>query len=564
MGEKLRFAPLIRVSTESQEQQGESLNVQKSQIIDAVRNLGGEVPKHCWKYSGQEHASPEFERKMFNQLLEDSGKGLFDAVIVFDTSRWSRDNLNSKKGLEILKRNGIKFFTLNTEYDLYSPQATLFIGMSTEMNEFFALEQSRKSILSRIAKAKRGVPASGALPYGRTFDKKKEQWDIIVEKQEQIKWACESYLSGTTMLVVAEALGVHVTTLWDIMKNKCGDTWECKFQNKRVGIEETVQIKIPRLLPQATIDAIHQRCEANKTYTHGQIKNRYLLGRVVFCSHCGRALSGVKHNKCQLTYYSHSWRRNYNCPGPKSVRADYLDKAVFIQLLNLSTDLATVQKAHTDTMPSPQQRVKIEKSLSMLKSKLTNTQKKKRKIIDLIADDFLSTDDAKQNLGELKTQEQALKKAIIETKTALDKIPNPETIKLKSKFVQNVLKALTKNMRATEGNYKKTSWEDKRELVQTIFSGHTANGKRAGVYIKKCDDGLIEYELLGDLLNDAVCGIIPMPSDQYKELLNIFEPEFDLSKEDVIVEKQDGAGVEQDLDGDRRCDPCLPEGQWKF
>ena len=60
---------LIGVSTESQEQQGESLNVQKSQIIDAVNNLAGEIPKHCWKYSGQERATPVFERKMFNQLL---------------------------------------------------------------------------------------------------------------------------------------------------------------------------------------------------------------------------------------------------------------------------------------------------------------------------------------------------------------------------------------------------------------------------------------------------------------------------------------------------------------
>ena len=550
MGEKLRFAPLIRVSTESQEQQGESLNVQKSQIIDAVKNLGGEIPKNCWKYSGQEHATPEFERKMFNQLLEDACKGLFDAVIVFDTSRWSRDNLNSKKGLEILKRNGIKFFTLNTEHDLYSPHATLFIGMSTEMNEYFALEQSRKSILSRIAKAKRGLPASGALPYGRTFDKKNEQWDIIVEKQEQIKWASESYLSGNTMMIIAETLGIHVTTLWDIMKNRCGDTWQCKFQNKRVGIDETVQIKIPRLLPQGTIDAIRQRCETNKTYTHGHIKNRYLLGRVVFCSHCGRALSGVKHNKCQLTYYSHAWKRHNTCTGPKSVRADYLDEAVFIQLLNLSTDLETVQKSHTDTLPALDQRFKLEKSLSMLKSKLSNTQKKKRKIIDLIADDFLSPDDAKQNLGELKSQELTLKKAVAETKSELDKIPNPEVIKVKSKFVQNVLKALTKNMRATEGNFKKMDWEAKRELVQTIFSGHTTNGKRAGVYISKNSEGLLEYELRGDLLNDAVCGSIPMPSDQYKELLNVFDPKFDLSEEDCIVEEQDGTDVELNLDGD--------------
>ena len=131
---KLRFAPLVRVSTEKQEKQGESLNTQKKQIQEYVKTLTGVIPKVCWKYSGQEHATPDQERQNLDRLLEDSGKGLFDAVMVCDASRWSRDNAKSKAGLEILKRNGIKFYVGTTEFDLFLPQATLFLGMATEMN----------------------------------------------------------------------------------------------------------------------------------------------------------------------------------------------------------------------------------------------------------------------------------------------------------------------------------------------------------------------------------------------------------------------------------------------
>jgi hypothetical protein len=69
----LRFAPFIRVSTERQERQGESLRTQKKRIIQNVKSLGGAIPKHCWKYSGSEHATPDYrlERKMLCQLLED-------------------------------------------------------------------------------------------------------------------------------------------------------------------------------------------------------------------------------------------------------------------------------------------------------------------------------------------------------------------------------------------------------------------------------------------------------------------------------------------------------------
>jgi site-specific DNA recombinase len=365
MSEKLRFAPLIRVSTEMQEQQGESLNVQKSQILDAVNTLGGIVPQYCWKYSGQEHATPEFEREKFSRLLADTSKGLFDAVIVFDPSRWSRDNLNSKKGIEVLKTNGIRFFVLTTEYDLYSPQATLFLGMSTEMNEYFALEQARKSILARISRAKKGIPSVGAMPYGRTFDRKKGEWGIITEKHEKIKWAAESYLSGSSMYSLADTLGVHVTTLWLTLRARCGDTWELNFENKRVGIKETVTMKIPRLLSEKTIDAIHQKSQANKTYTHGQTKNSYLLGRVIFCDKCGRTLTGATYSWGQISYYTHPQKGKTSCPDPNTVRADHIEDAVLIQLLNLSVDLTTVEKAHTDTLTAPEKRLKLEKTLSV-------------------------------------------------------------------------------------------------------------------------------------------------------------------------------------------------------
>ena len=73
----LRFAPLIRVSTEKQEQQGESLRSQKKLIERVVKSLNGTIPKRCWKYSGQEHATPNQEREKLEQLLNESGKGLF-------------------------------------------------------------------------------------------------------------------------------------------------------------------------------------------------------------------------------------------------------------------------------------------------------------------------------------------------------------------------------------------------------------------------------------------------------------------------------------------------------
>jgi hypothetical protein len=66
----LRFAPLIRVSTEAQEKRGESLAIQAEQVRRWVHELGGTVPKTIEKkYTAQEHATPEAERKILEHLL---------------------------------------------------------------------------------------------------------------------------------------------------------------------------------------------------------------------------------------------------------------------------------------------------------------------------------------------------------------------------------------------------------------------------------------------------------------------------------------------------------------
>ena len=79
---RMRFAPLIRVSTEGQDKKGESLTVQRKQITAAVKQLGGAVVG--WDYCGQEHATPMQERQKLDLLLKDAADGKFDAVIVAD------------------------------------------------------------------------------------------------------------------------------------------------------------------------------------------------------------------------------------------------------------------------------------------------------------------------------------------------------------------------------------------------------------------------------------------------------------------------------------------------
>ena len=533
MSEKLRFAPLIRVSTESQERRGQSLQVQKETLTKAVETLQGVIPDDCWEYSGQEHATSDYERKKFTKLLNDCSIDKFDAIIVYDPSRWSRDNRRSKEGLEILKTSGIRFFVGTTEYNLFDPQASLFLGMSTEMNEYFALEQSRKSILSRIDRAKKNRPTGGKLPFGRTFNKTTGEWGIDEQKRRDIVWAANQYLEGEPLEKLAKTLGVNHSNLWKVLNHRSGTEWELKFQDKKLRIDETVTLSIPALLPQETIDAIHQKAEFNKKFDRAAIKNKYLLSRLVICSECGLSWFGQASNT-KRRYYRHS-RYNRTCRQiKKAIPADILEEAVLFQIYSLFGDKEKLKQSILDATPHSKLRPKLEKEIKLLKNKLSGIKQKKGNLLDAVANGVFVAEDVKEKMDALREQEQNIKNKITTNNQLIKRIPSAKELKKRSAFAQNILRVIrTRKLKSAE-HLSEMSWEDKRKLIQIVLAGINESGERNGVFIHRKDDKW-HYEIKGTFSYD-INGIAPIKKHQIMDLLQI-EPEDYDSQMDLLSKR---------------------------
>src|SRR5262245_54710578 len=131
----LRFAAFIRVSTDRQELQGESLRSQRTQNQRDVDLLGGIITG--W-YGGQEHATPGWEKQEQDRLLQDAAKGKFDAIIVSHHDRWTRDEERSAYGRKLFKKHGIRFFVSVTESDLFNPEHVLMADQQAIMGKYFA------------------------------------------------------------------------------------------------------------------------------------------------------------------------------------------------------------------------------------------------------------------------------------------------------------------------------------------------------------------------------------------------------------------------------------------
>jgi DNA invertase Pin-like site-specific DNA recombinase len=517
----IRFAPLIRVSTEQQEKKGESLRTQREQIQHYVKALGGEIPERCWEYSGQEHATPGQERQKLDKLLEDSGKHVFDAVIVCDASRWSRDNEKSKAGLRILRQHGIRFFVAGMEYNLHSPEQSLFLGLAAEINEFHAKNQNLKSIQNRIARAKRGLPTTGKLPYGRTFDSVTERWGIDGEKARNIQWAADQYLNHSKSIVdLAKTLGMNVSNLWKVLTKRSGDTWTIEFNSTSLNIDEAVTLKIPRLLPEETIQAIHERAKTNKTYTHGEIKYNYLLSRMVFCADCGNAMFGQTNHQT-TRYYRHPRGRLTPCNPGLWVRADELEEAVLLHLFSLFGNIAAMERAIERAIPDHSRLTALQEQKTVFETKLAAVQKEKQNLIRSVAKGILTDEDVAKDILEIREREALLTAEIDRITPQLENVPTRKHIEKSARMVAKIFKVAY----SEKGALTKMSYKDQRELIQRAFAGKDNEGRRLGVFVRKSDkpDKPWEFSIKGILA--TLEGQLPLTEQDKEELIGGYEEE---------------------------------------
>lgn len=520
MGKKkeqpLRFAALIRVSTERQEKQGESLRTQRKQITDAVTSLGGIITE--W-YGGQEHATNNFEHAEVDRLLDDAAEEPrpFDCIVVTHPDRWSRDNVASQTGLDRLKVCGVRFFTLSTEHDLFDPNAEMYLAMSAVIGKYQAKTQKKKSLDNRIERAKRGVPSSGQLPFGRTYDRETGTWGVDKRKKDLIRDAAKRYLSGESIASIAAEYNLDGTNLLFVLKERCGEIWEQYFDKREWNQGEVViATKVPRLLAEKTIKAIHQRTEANSTYLRRTRTTESSLARFIFCSHCGSALIPQMNNSGTFRYYRHlDERRTVKkhtepCPRPRklphgqnNVPADLIEQSVVMQLHSMFGNPAAMRKAIEDSIPYYEQIKQDREREQRLEEQLTKIGHKRDKIIRRELNESLTKAQADKFLDELKDEEHGVKAKLEQLRLAKD-VLSPEQIEKASVKLSGFYQRGADRIIAEYKNQVPfMDYEEQRELAETVFAGKTADGRRLGVYVTWTGDEIEpwRYEITGHLVH---------------------------------------------------------------
>jgi DNA invertase Pin-like site-specific DNA recombinase len=517
-GKPLRFAALIRVSTERQEKQGESLRTQRTQIEAAVAKMGGTIVQ---RYAGQEHATSGWEREQRDKLLDEAEKARkpFDAVIVAHEDRWSRDDTRSGADLDRLRDAGVKFFVLDREQDLMDPSTRLYLGISAVVGGYHARNQRKKSIENKIERAKRGMPTAGKLPFARTYDKESGKWIINAEKHAMIRDIAERYLAGEQLFKLTQEYGQNNANICRCLRERCGETWIQKFRADDLGIMETVTTRVPRLLPEKMIRAVCERMDAKRTLLHGRQRREYLLGGRIRCALCGRMLTGMT-KPYGTRYYRHCDKGG--CELRPWGQANRIEAAVVRDLFNMFGNPAAIERAVKQAIPDCE---KLLQQRERLESETAKIEKARARVLALIEKDAITDKQAETKLRELKEREAGFLATLDSVNGSLACLPDPEAARQAALQVHEICGGIV--IEDKEGNqyaggndvqsFLMMSYEDRRKLIEAAFAGgKLPDGKPAGVYIYPPENTTghrrYKYAIRGRLLGKATSGVMKCTS----------------------------------------------------
>lgn len=336
-------AAYARYSTERQNETSILAQLQAIEAYCAQHDLT--LYKH--QYIDQAFSGTNTDRPAFQQLLSDANRHCFDAVVIYDISRGSRDVVDWFAFRRQMQQLGIAVYSVtNTLGDLDDPNAFLTEMITAGLGQHMVLQTRQKSIAGKRIKATQGLFCGGVAPYGYRI----ENGRYVIDEQEApaVRRIFEMYANGYSYGDIIAALSatgfcmrsgnrLKVSTLHSML---CNQRYAGRFiwfehverhMHKRVGKPGdpiTVENAIPRIISDDVFERVQKRMETKIIRKRG--KREYMLSGLLKCGLCGASLAGTTVTSKGIEYPRYSCIRRHkehNCD-LVTLKADILDKAI--------------------------------------------------------------------------------------------------------------------------------------------------------------------------------------------------------------------------------------------
>ncbi len=404
-----------RYSSDSQRE--ESIEGQIRECTDFAEKNNITVLRH---YIDRAFSAKTDNRPEFQNMIKDSGKKLFDMIIVWKLDRFARNRYDSARYKAQLKKNGVKVVSA-TETISDGAEGILLESMLEGMAEYYSADLAEKVVRGMTENALKCKFNGGTLPIGYTIDAEQHfQPDPLTAPF--VLDAFKKYDEGSTMTEIRDWLkgkGIKNTrgqamtynSVQHLLKNR---RYMGEFKYRDVVVPDG----IPALVPKDLFDRVQEKLAKNKKApARHKAEDDYLLTTKLFCGYCGAYLcgeSGTSHTGVVHHYYK--------CASVKKKRAECHKKPVKKQWVEDLVVDATMKMVMDD------------KAIEAIVSMLMELQDRENTTLPLYTQQLNETNTAIQNLlnaiqqgiltksTKARLEELEAAKEELETKIACEKL----------------------------------------------------------------------------------------------------------------------------------------------
>ena len=329
-----------RYSSDSQRE--ESIEGQLRECAAFAEKNGITVLRH---YIDRAYSAKTDNRPEFQSMIKDSGKRLFDIVIVWKLDRFARNRYDSARYKATLKKNGVKVVSA-TEIISEGAEGIILESVLEGYAEYYSADLSEKVVRGMTDNALKCKFNGGSLPIGYVIDDE-QHFQIDPLTAPFVLEAFKRYDGGETISSIMNWLNEQGLTNTRGRKMTFNSVGHILHNRRYIGEfryrDVIVPDGIPAIVPQDLFDRVQEKLAKNKKApARHKAEDDYLLTTKLFCGYCGAYLCGEsgtsRTGKVHHYYKCVSVKKKRTECHKKPVRKEWIEDLVVGETMKMVMD----------------------------------------------------------------------------------------------------------------------------------------------------------------------------------------------------------------------------------
>jgi site-specific DNA recombinase len=420
-----------------------------------------------WRFLDEGYSGATLLRPGLEALRDLAAGGQLEAVLIYSPDRLSRKYAYQVLLAEELSRCGVEVIYLKSPSG-ETPEDQLLVQFQGMIAEYERAQIAERSRRGKRYRAQQGLVnvLSGA-PYGYRYVKKSEHsaayYEVIESEAKVVQMVFDVYtrqdqsinaivrlLNQRQIPTRTGAAGWERTTVWGMLRNPAYRGRACfgktevrprkritKLLRQRNGIashncarnerpcQEWIEIAVPALVSEEVFALAQEQLEKNKRHSPRRTMEPTLLQGMLVCERCGYALyrRAGRTSRHKIYYYRCTGSDAYRhlkgalCDS-RPIRQDYLDAAVWTEILRLLEDPSLIQSELNRRLEAAKNTDPLRRRVEDLQREQARLANRMERLVTAYQEDLLSMDELRRRIPELRKQQKAVQSELESLETA--------------------------------------------------------------------------------------------------------------------------------------------------